>query len=133
MVIFCKSIYLYILDFNERHKQELAFVKEQINATRIYNQQNPAQPRKVIVMTHHAPLLNKGSSNPRFFYSESNHAFCSDLEGVLGGPVKFWIYGHTHWFQDMTVQGTRVISNPRGYPRENDSSNAFNPAFVISM
>jgi hypothetical protein len=32
--------------------------------------------------------------------------------------VAVWIHGHTHRRVDVTARGTRVVSNPRGYPHE---------------
>ena len=67
----------------------------------------------MFICRHHAPVINCGSSNPSYYDSPSNHAFCSDLVDLLGPPVSVWAYGHTHWFHDMTINKTRIISSNR--------------------
>eukprot|EP01114_Cavostelium_apophysatum_P022598 TRINITY_DN8227_c0_g3_i1.p1 TRINITY_DN8227_c0_g3~~TRINITY_DN8227_c0_g3_i1.p1 ORF type:complete len:240 (+),score=58.91 TRINITY_DN8227_c0_g3_i1:2-721(+) len=95
-------------EFTGFHQRDVAWLKEEISKAASANE-------KVVVLSHHAPLINLGCSNPQFFDSPSGTAFCTDLSSLLGGPVKVWAYGHTHWFQDQTVKGTRVVSNPHGY------------------
>lgn len=113
---------LNIQQYVQWHKEERLWLEEEISKAKQHGE-------KVVVMTHHAPVINLGSSDPQFFDSKSNSAFCSDLRYILGAPVEVWAYGHTHWFQDMNINGTRVISNPRGY----QTSVAFNPKFVINI
>jgi predicted phosphodiesterase len=45
--------------------------------------------------------------------------------------VALWIFGHTHRVADLNVRGTRVISNPRGYPHEPVAG--FDPACVVEL
>ena len=79
-----------------------------------------------VVLTHHAPLKNCASSHPDFMgdrvQESANSACCTDLRPLLkrygNSILRAWLYGHTHWFQDMTVEGVRVCSNPYGYPME---------------
>lgn len=55
----------------------------------------------------------------------------------MGKPIEAWLYGHTHWFQDLTVNGTRVISNPHGYYRgpkvSSEMDSIYNPKFVLEI
>jgi hypothetical protein len=37
--------------------------------------------------------------------------------------VKAWIHGHTHDEFDYTIGITKVLCNPRGYPKENQHNN----------
>ena len=37
------------------------------------------------------------------------------LPTLVRSPVALWIHGHTHTAFDYTVDGTRVVCNPRGY------------------
>lgn len=72
---------------------------------------------KTVVATHHAPHHN--SIAPEYATSDLNAAYCSDiLESPLPGPCDLWIHGHVHARQDYTINGVRVVANPRGYPGE---------------
>jgi predicted phosphodiesterase len=84
-----------------------------------------------VVITHHGPLP------PRERIADPLHralagAFVSDLRALMGaGRVALWIHGHTHRRVDVTVHGTRVVSNPRGYPHE--PVDGFDPGLVIDI
>lgn len=39
-----------------------------------------------------------------------------------GNEIALWAYGHTHWYHNMRFNGTRVVSNPHGYPRGDKKS-----------
>jgi hypothetical protein len=45
--------------------------------------------------------------------------------------VGLWIHGHTHRRVDTVVDGTRVVSNPRGYPHE--PVGGYDPELVIEV
>lgn len=67
-----------------------------------------------VVVTHHAP-------SPRSVpLADEKHvrwpAYASDLEELIQRhrPV-LWIHGHIHEPADYCIEGTRVLSNPRGY------------------
>ena len=47
-----------------------------------------------------------------------SHAYASDLETLMGPAIDAWIFGHTHLAFDERINGTRVVSNPRGYAHE---------------
>ena len=78
-------------------------------------------PGTTVVVTHTSPhrstlsrALEHLSTNP--FYVNTH------MERVLwshGGKVPLWIHGHTHLTGMSDVEGTTVVRNPRGYPREN--------------
>lgn len=79
-----------------------------------------------VVVTHHAPSIR--SITPEFAGDSLSPGFASDLEGLMGPPVALWVHGHVHDSFDYTVNGTRVVCNPRGYmPYE------LNPAFKPAM
>ncbi|KAI6779296.1 uncharacterized protein J7T54_001026 [Emericellopsis cladophorae] len=75
-----------------------------------------AQPRDVIVVTHHAPLV-KGTASPQHEGNVVSSAFATDLcLGEEWSGVKHWVFGHTHWTTDLkSSNGVRVVSNQRGY------------------
>ena len=84
---------------------------------------------KTVVVTHHCP--SEKSCHPRFAGSLLNPAFASNLEWMMGDDrVDLWIHGHTHNAYDYNINGTRLICNPRGYPRE---PSGFDPEKVVKI
>jgi predicted phosphodiesterase len=83
-----------------------------------------------VVVTHHAPLIQ---TRPRQALLRAlGGAFASDLTDLMGGErAAAWIYGHTHRATDLDVGGTRVVSNPRGYPHQ--PVDGFDPGRVIAL
>ena len=68
---------------------------------------------KVIVVTHHAPLM-------RSWYPDRDdpvrYAYCNDLSPIMQEfPIELWVHGHIHSASDYTSNGVRVVCNPRGY------------------
>jgi predicted phosphodiesterase len=68
-----------------------------------------------VVVTHFLP--HPGSIAPHFAAHPLNPGFASLLEPLVARAT-LWIHGHTHAASDYVVGGTRVVCNPRGYPRE---------------
>lgn len=66
-----------------------------------------------VVVTHHGP--HPLSVHPRYAGDPTNAAFVSDL-GALLQRADLWIHGHVHDRFDYSVNGCRVVANPRGYP-----------------
>lgn len=87
---------------------------EAVRALEHYTLHAKAENLKMVVMTHHAP--SKRSTHPRYVGEyEINGAYSSNLEGMMGDPIKLWVHGHTHDSYDYTVRDTRIMCNPRGY------------------
>jgi predicted phosphodiesterase len=86
-----------------------------------------------VVITHHAP--SPRSIHPRFAGSGVNAAFVSDAERLMGGErTCLWIHGHTHDSFDYTVDGTRVVCNPRGYAKDGVNENPrFDPGMMVEV
>jgi len=82
---------------------------------------------KTVVITHHAP--HPSSLMSKHEGKLINAAYASDLTHLMGA-ASLWIHGHTHHCVDYTVNGTRIVTNPKGYRDEN---RAFNPAFVVDV
>ncbi len=83
-----------------------------------------------VVVTHHAPMVRSRPSSA--LWRALAGAFVSDLTDLMGGErVALWIFGHTHRWADVDVRGTRVVSNPRGYPHEPVAE--FDPEFVVEL
>jgi predicted phosphodiesterase len=83
-----------------------------------------------VVITHHAPVIRTRPLEPHLRALAG--AFASDLTGLMGADrVSLWIYGHTHRAADLDVGGTRVLSNPRGYPDQPVAG--FDPSCVVAV
>jgi predicted phosphodiesterase len=91
-----------------------------------------AQPHDgpTVVVTHHAPLIRTRPPLPQLRALAG--AFASDVSELMGADrVALWIYGHTHRAADLTLRGTRVLSNPYGYPHQPVAG--FDPACVVDV
>jgi len=83
-----------------------------------------------VVITHHAPTLRSLEGNPHAG-TNLDAAFANDWEDLMGSDrVALWLHGHTHTSVDFEVDGTRVVSNQRGYPGE---ESGFRPDLVIDL
>ena len=83
-----------------------------------------------VVVTHHAPYISWRP--PEEVLRLLAGAFVSDLSDLMAGDrVTLWIYGHTHRLADLDVEGTRILSNPRGYPDE--PVIGFDPGLVVGV
>jgi predicted phosphodiesterase len=83
-----------------------------------------------VVITHHAPLVRDAPENP--VLAAIGGAFASDLSELMGGEhATLWVFGHIHRTVDTEVNGTRVLSNQRGYPHEPVAG--FDPGLVVEV
>jgi predicted phosphodiesterase len=84
-----------------------------------------------VVVTHHAPLPPRSRPADPLWRALAG-AFVTDLTDLMSSDrVALWIHGHTHRRVDVTVRGTRVVSNPRGYPHE--PVEGFAPGLVVEL
>jgi predicted phosphodiesterase len=111
-------------DMVARFRQDLAWLEHRLN---------DSSESPTVVITHHAP-------SPRSIHASLkgqpiNAAYIVDLERLFGEKrVRLWIHGHTHFSFDYTVNGTRVICNPRGYALNGIEQNrAFNAGLVVEV
>lgn len=74
---------------------------------------------KTVVVTHHGP--HPLSVHPRYLGDPINAAFVSDLTDLIQQGPSLWLHGHVHDSFDYSVNGCRVVANPRGYPRNASS------------
>lgn len=101
-------------------------------ASRLWLAERLAVPHDgpTVVVTHHAPLVRTQPSSPVNLALVG--AFASDLTELMDGDrAALWVFGHTHRTADLQVEGTHVISNPRGYPHEPVA--AFDPLLVVDV
>lgn len=81
---------------------------------------------KTVVVTHHAPALDHVADDlPAHLIA----AYANDWPELLC-KADLWIYGHTHIAADFLKRGCRVVSNPRGYPKQ---QTGFDPDFLIEL
>lgn len=87
-------------------------------------------PRRSVVITHHAPSIRSLPERRR--KEIISCAYASHLDQLIEehSPL-LWIHGHIHHSQDYRIGGTRIICNPRAYV---DAPNhGFEPAFVVDL
>jgi predicted MPP superfamily phosphohydrolase len=106
--------------------------EHQINDSRLIRQFNWAEKENAlftnaalkfvtpdtIVISHHMP--HPACIDPKYVGSTLNRFFMSDQTEVIATKrPRLWLAGHTHDRSDTTVEDTRIIINPLGYPNEN--------------
>jgi hypothetical protein len=69
---------------------------------------------RTVVVTHHAP--HPGSIHANYHAHPANPGFVSELTEMMGKAV-LWIHGHAHSSFRYNVEGTEVVANPCGYPK----------------
>jgi len=79
-----------------------------------------------VVVTHHCPIPEVGGDKHD---SHLSAAYTNRWYSLLP-MADVWIFGHTHRAVDIELDGCRIISNPRGYPREDTG---FIPDFTIEI
>lgn len=102
---------LTVRDTNQMHEEAVKF---------LHNNIGPGS----IVVTHHLPSFKSISEGFKYFGHGVNSAYATNLEWMMGDPA-IWIHGHSHHPVDYVVNGTRIVSNPRGYYRHEKISRNF--------
>jgi Icc-related predicted phosphoesterase len=111
--------------YNNKHKEDLVFIKKAISYCK-------EKQLKLVVITHHAPTFDvttSFSSKKRSFSS----LYASNLNYLLTKEnVHTWICGHVHVnFDYITADGTRLVGNQYGKPKDN--INDYNREKVIQI
>lgn len=104
-----------------KHKQCLNFIKQELK-----------NPGRLIVMTHHPPVLKCG--HPKHTGSSMSSAFKNDLGHLIlqnTDKIAAWMYGHDHYSMQFKLGNTTIMSNQIGYPGENPDQGP--SACVIEM
>lgn len=87
-------------------------------------------PRRSVVITHHAPSIRSLPERSRA--EQINCAYASHLDPLIEKhSPRLWIHGHIHHSQDYLIGRTRILSNPRGYIT--DPNPAYNAELVIDL
>jgi len=118
-----KARSLTVDDTNRFHAEEVQFIAEEIKDSTENN-------IPTIVLTHHAPAMY-GTSAPEYDGQPTNEAFSTNLEHLMGGPVQYWAFGHTHYSSWQQIQGTHVISNQFGYIHDIRKNKRWSPDFDL--
>jgi hypothetical protein len=92
-------------DFLDWHTQSRAFLAERIG-----------RGENTIVMTHWCPSAE--TIDARYAEDPANPYFTSECRDLMSPNVKLWVHGHSHTADDRVIGTTRVLRNPKGYPRE---------------
>lgn len=104
-----------IQDMQELHFKHLSFIEKACKKAKKYI---------CVLITHHKPT---GDTINRDIITQ---AYETDITKYITPNVKISIHGHTHTHYDKTINGTRYVSNPLGYPREHTK---FIKDFVINI
>jgi predicted phosphohydrolase len=108
---------------NKIHDEELLFIKEQMECSKINN-------KKLIIATHYSPSINH-TINPRFIDCPMSSAYYSNLDELLDEPVIAYVYGHTHQSLNKKINNVLLLSNQRGY--FDDDNNNFVDEFCFDI
>jgi len=85
-----------------------------------------------VVLTHHAPSLQ--SIAPDFKKrSHVNSVYAADLDNIMYSEIApdYWFHGHVHNATDYMINNTRIICNPYGYTKTEDTG--FDPQMLIEV
>ena len=89
-----------------------------------------AAPIADVIVTHIQPSIRAISS--QYIGSRDNWYFCLELDSLIEQTKPpLWIAGHTHDAWDGRIGSTRLVINPRGYPRETRAQRNFRPGLVV--
>jgi predicted phosphodiesterase len=84
-----------------------------------------------VVVTHHAPSARSLGPDAADARDPLAAADASALDVLVAGSgAALWVHGHTHRAADYALGGTRVLSNPRGYP--DAPVPGFDPGLVVT-
>ncbi|KAH9828466.1 Calcineurin-like phosphoesterase [Teratosphaeria destructans] len=105
-------------EHNEEHKKDLQWLQTSLNKLR----QEEAH-RRVIVVTHYAPMF-KRVSHPLNELNDVSQCFSSTaLEDLRRSSAltttSHWVFGHTHWNVRLKVGKVHVVSNQMHNDHEN--------------
>jgi predicted phosphodiesterase len=85
---------------------------------------------KTVVVSHHAPSVRSLEISGEGGALDASYA--SNLEEYMGPGLDLWIHGHVHDSMDYTINGTRVVCNPRGYGPKH-LNRGFRDTFIVEV
>lgn len=95
--------------FKQKYKDSVSFLEREIKKCAGNNQ-------KAIVITHYVPSISIVPFNK---INENISLYASDLEYLFCENIIYWIFGHIHHNFNITMYGTKLITNQKGKPRDN--------------
>jgi Calcineurin-like phosphoesterase len=120
--------FLTFQDTNELHRQARSFLAGQLRNL------SPAERDETIACTHFWPTLRPwtdadGGSDEQWY-----HFVGSDLDELIAecGP-RYWLCGHDHTTQQVTIGSTRIVSNPRAGDGPGNLNPDFAETFVVEL
>lgn len=92
------------------HKRHRDYIKDTANQNK---------DKKIVVITHHIPLLHLG--DPRYVNDAGNCYYSSDLSNLIldNDNIKLWACGHSHHEYNEMFEKCQMYMNPVGYQGEN--------------
>lgn len=102
--IHVENKYLQWSQYQELHHQDVMWLEDEIKKE---------SEKPLWVATHHLPSYS--CLHPKYKEAPLNSCFANHLDYLK--PV-VWIFGHSHYPLDLTLNKTRYVSNPYGYSHE---------------
>jgi len=95
--------------YNELYRRDLRYINGMVKYCK-------KESLKLIIVTHHCPSYTVIKKRKRF-----TSLYASNLDILLDSDgIHTWICGHNHCnFDFITDNGTRLVSNQRGKPKDN--------------
>ena len=107
-------------------------IREHKNTIEWFKQVLPTLRGKVVMITHHAPSFRSISDD--YVTSETIGAYATDVEALIyEHSPELWVHGHIHDTRDYMIGDTRIVCNPKGYPRKDDTNGSFNINHALSI
>ena len=111
---------------NEEHRIDVAFLAAEIEKAK-------HDEKDLVIVTHHAPYT-QGTSHPNHDNSPLSSVFATDLSYLMSNPpIKFWVYGHTHYSVNLYKNNVNIVANQRGMRYEDRKTTRFDPSFSIDV
>lgn len=109
---------------NDEHRKDIQYIDIALSNSRA---------EKKVVVCHHLPSAK--SIAEQYKGSLLNAAFASDVPEDIITKADVFIHGHTHSSCDYYIESTRVVCNPRGYPKRGGGyeNSDFTPQKVIDV
>jgi len=109
--------------YNSLHQRDLEYVENIIEYAKHHN-------KKLMMITHHLPTGIPFSQEERDATYSS--LYYTDLERLINQEnMIYWICGHIHKTFNYNVNGTQLVSNQYGKPRNKNTD--FQKDFVINV
>jgi hypothetical protein len=120
--------YLTLRDTNELHRQARSFIEGQLRSL------SDSERAETIVCTHFWPTLRPWTTPEGQPDSEWYQMTGSDLDALIAecGP-KYWLCGHDHTTQHVTIGTTQISSNPRAGEGPGNINPDFAESYIVEL